>query len=184
MKSKSLILIFAFCLCSLVSTFADEAKQETFSAVVTNIPGRISTLSMKIIIKSYTPDEELVQLANFLKTQGPDALLKAINKMERGRMAPADRLGSDVGLVRSRPTEKGRLITMVMDRPMSFAELWRDGRSTDYPFGLLQMEIDKDGKGQGQLLVATKIKFTDENSIEIENYGTQPLKLISITKLK
>lgn len=174
----SLILAAAVC-------FAEDAKQsEVYTGVVTNIPGRVSTLSMKMYISSYTSDEELVQLATLLKEKGPDALLKAIGKIDRGRMAPTGRIGSDVGLIRSRPTETGQRITMVMERPQAFAEMWSNSRSTDYPFGILVMDLDKDGKGQGTLMVAAKIEVTDQNVIEIENYGSQPHNVISITKLK
>jgi hypothetical protein len=165
-------------------SFAEVTKPEVYSATAVYTSGPSGTIPIKIYIKSYTSDEEVVQLATILKNEGSDALLKAINKQERGRLAPARKTGTDVGVVRMRKTEKGTTIRMLMERPVGFMELFRNTRSTDYPFGILQMELDNEGKGEGTLVVAAKIKFTDDNTIEVESYGIQPLRLIAIHKLK
>ena len=185
MKRKILFVLFLIGLFfPLAVSFSEESKPEVFSATAVNTTGPAPKVSIKIYIHSYTSDEELAQLANILKTQGSDALLKAINKVERGRIAPIRKTGTDVGFVRSRPIENGRHITMVMERPIGFAELFRGSRSTDYPFGILQMDIDKDGKGTGTLMVAAKIKFTKDNTVEVENYSIAPMRLMGLSKLK
>jgi hypothetical protein len=184
-KDKILLLLFLIALfVPLATVFSDEVKPEIFSATAVNTTGPSPKVSMKIYINSYTSDEEVTQLANILKTQGPDALLKAINKVERGRIAPVRKTGTDVGFVRQRMTDSGRHITMVMERPMSFAELYRGSRSTDYPFGILQMDVDKNGKGTGTFMVAAKIKFTADNTVEVENYSVAPMRLMGLSKMK
>ena len=185
MKNKILIVWLLIAFAFPLAIFSEDSKPETFSATAVNTTGPAPHVSLRIYITSYTPDEEVVQLANILKTQGPDALLKAINKVERGRITPLRKTGTDVGFVRSRPTENGgRHITMVMERPIAFAELWRGSRSTDYPFGILQMDVDKDGKGSGTLMVAAKIEFTKDNTVEVENYSVAPMRLMGLNKLK
>ena len=42
-------------------------------------------------------------------------------------------------------------IVMVTNRPMSFGELYNGTRSTDYQFGIVVLDVDKNGKGTGQL---------------------------------
>jgi hypothetical protein len=174
-----------FLLVALMTSFSfgDEPKPEVYSVTAVYTSGPAKTIQIKIYIRSYTPDEEVVQLATILKNEGPDALLKAIKKVERGRLAPVRKTGTDVGVVRIRPTEKGTRISMLMERPIGFVELYRGMRTEDYPFGILQMEIGPDGKGEGALILAAKITFTKDNQIEVENYGIQPLRLMGVSKL-
>jgi hypothetical protein len=173
-----LSIVFISCI-----SFSADVKPEVYSATAVYTSGRARTIPVKIYISSYTTNDEVAQLANILKTQGSDALLKAIDKMDRGKLAVVGKTGTNAGVVRSRQTDQGTVITLVMDRPVAFAELWQNTRSTDYPFGILQMTVDKDGKGEGQLMVAAKIEFTKDNTIEVESYGIQPMKLMSVRKL-
>jgi hypothetical protein len=65
---------------------------------------------------------------------------------------------------------------------MSFVELRNQPRSTDYEFLLIEIRLDKDGKGQGKLAGAAKIDFNKEsNTVEIENYGIEPVRLTQVT---
>jgi len=60
---------------------------------------------------------------------------------------------------------------------MPFIELYRGGRTTDYPFGFLQVKLNKQGQGIGQLMVAAKIRFDKKKgNYEIESYGNQYIK--------
>jgi hypothetical protein len=43
---------------------------------------------------------------------------------------------------------------------------------------LIEIRVDKDGKGQGKLAVATKIDFDKEKKVvQIENYSSEPVRL-------
>jgi hypothetical protein len=65
---------------------------------------------------------------------------------------------------------------------MSFWEIRNQPRTTDYPFTLAQILMPKEGKGQGKLAAFTKITFDKKkNAMEIENYGTEPVRLNEIT---
>jgi hypothetical protein len=42
----------------------------------------------------------------------------------------------------------------------------------------MEIRVDKDGKGQGKMAVATKIDFDKEKKVvQIENYGSEPVRL-------
>jgi hypothetical protein len=69
---------------------------------------------------------------------------------------------------------------MVTNRPMSFGELYRGGRSLDYQFGIVVLNVDKNGKGTGTLAPVCKIKFNKKNELEIENYGQKPFRLANV----
>ncbi len=158
----------------------EKKKSETYSATAIVTGGRSGMVSLTIIINSYTSDEEALQLAEILKTKGPDALAKAVDKTERGRIAPVGRLGNDVNVARSFQTEKGRVIRLLMNRPIGFLELRRGGRSTNYEFGIIELLLDEKGEGSGVALGAAKIKFNEKNQLEVENYGTSPIRITNV----
>ena len=54
---------------------------------------------------------------------GHDALVKTLSKMKsRGRVAITGTLGYQIAYIRSMPSENGRTIRLVTDRPIKFAE--------------------------------------------------------------
>jgi hypothetical protein len=78
------------------------------------------------------------------------------------------------------PTEEGgRRIVIATDRPIGFWEASRQPRTIDYPFTVIQMQLGRDGRGQGTLSYATKIVAHD-NVIELENFATAPAMLTQI----
>jgi len=159
----------------------DKKQREEYSAtaIVSGGPGA-SMVSFSLLIDSFTPDDEVLKLAEILKAQGPDALAKAVDKTKRGRIAPVGRLGNDVNVARTFQTEKGRVIRLLMNRPIGFLELRRGGRSTDYEFGIVELLLDEKGEGSGVALGAAKIKFNEKNQLEVENYGTSPIRITNV----
>ena len=57
-------------------------------------------------------------------------------------------------------------------RVMPFIELYNNGRSTDYPFGFLQVKLNAKGEGEGKIFPAASIRFNKKKGrYEIESYG-------------
>jgi len=187
-QSVLLAIIVASCLLLPASAQDEKEKKEkkkqreeyTATAIVTG-PGA-SMISFSILIDSFTPDEEVLKLAEILKSQGPDALAKAIDKTQRGRIAPVGRIGNDINVARSFQTEKGRVIRLVSNRPLGFMELRRGGRSVDYEFSLIELILDEKGEGQGVAIGAAKIKFNKDNQLEVEQLGTYTTRITNIRR--
>ena len=135
-----------------------------------------------IYITGWTSDQQVTDYISVLKEKGPDGLVSAMEKInDVGRLSPTGFVGSGFRFARYRPAANGGLhIVMVTNRPMSFGEVYRSGRSTDYQFGIIVLDVDKDGKGTGQLAPVCKIKFNKKNELEIENYGQKPLRLANV----
>jgi len=55
--------------------------------------------------------------------------------------------------------------------------------TTDYPFTVIQMEFDREGRGKGTLSFATKLVVRG-NVIELENFASAPVMLTEITAEK
>src|SRR5262249_47147939 len=175
-------IVFLLC-CSVFLLAADKPKPIVYSATVLPAGAGARPVSIKLYVSGETTDAEVQQLATTLKSGGMDALEKAMDKMENGRVAPMRTTGTKVAVVRIKKTDKGQRILMVTNRPITFPELWNSTRSSDYPFGIVQLDLDDQGKGDGAIIVAAKIQFTADNQIDVESYGLGPNKLMAVSRL-
>ncbi|MGB7924566.1 MAG: hypothetical protein WCF57_15100 [Pyrinomonadaceae bacterium] len=195
MKTIMAVVCCLLCLCLAGASGptpaqVEKQKSEHFSALA-YMPhgGRRTTANIDLRIKSYTTDEEAKVMGAALLDGGPEVLLKALEKADsKGKITLTGRVGFyDFKLIRSRPTETGRRIYAVGDRPIGFLEAYASTRSTDYQFGILMLDLKRDEKGrekgEGVLIYAAKVKVLDGNRLEIENYGIQPIRLMGVRKL-
>jgi hypothetical protein len=171
----------------------EKPKSEKFSALAylpsgagRAMVGAGATANIDLYIESYTSDSEAKELADALLA-GSDVLLKALEKAEsKGRITLTGRVGFyELKLIRSRQTKTGRRIYALGDRPIGFLEAYTAARSTDYPFGILMLDLEnKKGKekGEGVLVYAAKVKVLDGNKLDIENYGVSPVQLRGVRK--
>ncbi|PWT92166.1 MAG: hypothetical protein C5B54_04000 [Acidobacteria bacterium] len=184
--NSGLLILMSFLFVIAIGLAFVQSQQEKMNDVYagTVVPkGGGRPVSVKLYAQGVTSDTEAHALASTLKSGGQDALVKAMEKMDNGRFAPPIGVGTRVAVVRIRKTEKGQRITMVTDRPITFPELWNSTRSTDYPFGIVQLDLDDKGSGEGTIIVAAKIKFTSDDTIEVESYSLGPHKIMSVRKL-
>lgn len=190
MKRFLLLIVAGLVLPALVPSLhgqeqeAEENKDERYTATAMGLPGRgARTAFLNITIEDYSTDEEVRQLIEVLRTGGPDALEKAMSKMDKGRVAPVAATAHRLSFARTRPTEKGRRILLATERPMTFFELRRGTRSRDYTFGIIQLDLNADGRGEGTLILAAKVRFNKENQLEVEQYGVDPIRLVNVRRL-
>jgi len=202
MRKTTLILTASlFLLCSVSLIFPPAPVQafegeEQFSALLF-LPSGVgmrgvgagSTANINVYVDSYTPDDETQELAKVLLEGGSDALLKRLEKAKSiGKVQLVRKVGFfDLKLIRSRPTEQGRRIIGVCDRPIQFLEAYAGSRSTDYTFGIVILDLKKNKKGReegvGQLIYAAKVKV-DGRTVEVENYGIEPARLQGVRRQK
>ena len=158
-------------------------KPEKFTATAFGQGGMFSGKSvlLNIYINNYTTDEEVQELSATLKNKGSDALLDAVQRMkESGRVSTVASTGWRVPVVRQRTTDKGRRIVMFGDRPISFYESVNAPRSKTYEFGMLVLNVNEKGEGDGLLYGACKVKFNSDNQLEVEHYGQAPARLTGV----
>lgn len=148
-----------------------------------------SNAVVQLTIDSWSTPEERELLITTMMEKKPADLLKALQKLPvRGRFRiPTARqpdphhlsLGLDIHYAWQTPLpDGGRRIVLATDRYISFAEARNQPRSIDYPFTLIEIRADKDGKGMGKMAVASKIDFDKEKKVvQIENYTSEPVRL-------
>jgi hypothetical protein len=189
-RNGTFVLLLAFAFGSfLLTSYGQEDKKQTeaYSAVAIGTGGTVGgkTKQFDFSITSYTTDEELNKFAALLKEKGPDALRNALEKEDKGRINPVGSVGNQIAVARKRQVGTDTIITIVTARIMPFVELYNNGRSTDYPFGYLQVKLNEKGEGTGQIMAAAKIKFNKkEGNYEIESYGNQYIKATNVRPSK
>jgi hypothetical protein len=168
---------------SLAASAQDKTPPEAYSGVAMGTGGTVGgkTLSFDFRVTQYTTDEELQTFAQLVKDQGTDALRRALEKEDKGRINAVGSTGNQIAVARKRQQGSETIVTIVTARNMPFIELYRNGRTTDYPFGFLQVKLDATGKGTGQIMAAAKIRFDKKKGqYEIESFGNQYIKATNV----
>lgn len=179
----ALFISFLLGALSLTASPQDKIPAEAYSGVAIGTGGSVGgkTISFNFRITQYTTDEELQSFAELVKDQGTDALRRALEKENKGRINAVGSTGNQIAVARKRQDGAETIVTIVTARTMSFAELYRGGRSTGYPFGYLQVRLDSEGKGNGQIMAAAKIRFDKKKGqYEIESFGNQYIKASNV----
>jgi hypothetical protein len=191
MNGRSIVrgVVGAVLATTLLGTAGVYAKAwvERFNAFAVDLgaPGRASSGQVEFVIERYSTDAERDRLLAVLKEQGPDKLLDVLQGLPRvGYFRTPNSIGYDVKFARKRPGEDGgEVITLATDRHIGFWEATNRPRTIDYPFTVVEIHMNKDGKGEGKMSLATKVMFDkNNNSIVLENYKTQPVLLNEVKR--
>jgi hypothetical protein len=147
------------------------------------------TAVMDIRIKSWSTEADREKLLATAVEKGQDALLRVLQRMpDHGRISipgwtgpdPHNaRLGWTLRYAFSTPGEDGgHRIGIATDRYIGMWEARNQPRTIDYPFSLIEIRLDKSGKGVGKMAVATKIDFDKKKKqLVLENYSSEPVRL-------
>jgi hypothetical protein len=173
-------------------TPAEKLEITAFAVNMSNI-GTGAAGTVQIRVNSWSTAAERERLITTMLTKGEDALLSALQKAPvhgrwnvPGYVGPDIhqlRLGHDIHYAWQTPLpEGGKRIVLATDRYIGFVEARDRPRTIDYPFTLMELHVTKDGKGEGKMAVATKISFDKKkNTIELENYSSEPVRLQNLT---
>jgi hypothetical protein len=163
------------------------------SAFAVNMGGGLRTTAVwDIRITRWTTEDERAKLLAQVVENKPNDLLRALTRLpDHGRLRVPGHQGPDPHKVvlgwtvhyawHTPMDEGGHRIVLATDRYITFQEARADTRTTDYPFTLLEIRLDKNGEGVGKAAIATKITFDKKkNTMELENYGIEPVRLNQI----
>ena len=159
-----------------------------FAVNMSNIAtGRTNVVDIRVT--RWTSAKEREALLVTMIEKGDKALLSALQDMpDAGRMRIPGWQGPDPHKVVLGWTlryawavagpDGGHRLLLATDRYVTFWEARDNPRTMDYPFTLFEIRLGKDGQGEGKASMATKISFDrKKNLFELENYGTEPVRL-------
>ena len=182
LKVKHLLVSITMVCVAVGALLAQTMGQpEEFNAIAI-VNNNLGSGSGRVIMRvtRWSSEAERAGLVAALQ-KGNDPLLEALRDLRSvGTIRTPDSLGYDLRYAHQEPGEDGgRRIVIATDRPISFWEARNQPRSIDYPFTVIQMEIDKNGEGKGTMSYATKV-MPRGNVIILENFASAPVMLTKI----
>jgi hypothetical protein len=185
MRRKISILLFVLC-CAALFPLPSQSHMDgtqrvngTFVALTGRFAGRSGPFSL--IVNRYTAPNQLRELNEALSRGGQDELLKTLSKMDAGRI----QIGTGVGVpanavIPDQWQDGGTKLTVMYERNIRFFELRYGARSQDYPIGYAEIFLDRNGRGEGTLIPAAKVRLKGENTWEVEDFGVLPARLMGL----
>lgn len=165
----------------------DSGVNEEFEAILTNISnvGGAGLTPVTIRITRWTSDAEDQQLLETLRKRGQEAFLNALlDQKPVGSIGTPVSLRYDFYYARQGPLDGGgRRIMLISDRPMRMWERFESAPSRDYPFTVLELRLDGEGRGAGTLAQLVQLRLVG-NILGIENLATGPMRLSEVKKVK
>jgi hypothetical protein len=163
---------------------AAPAGPETFLATATmaTAGGVSATAPVTIVVARTTPENERKALVRAFMTGGEAALRQALGGLSpTGSVRIGNASPTPARITLDRPTDKGRLLTIVTDKPILFVGGgFPDAKPKEgYGFGVLDIEVDAKGNGSGTLSPAAKVKVA-QGAFVIDEYASQALRLTGV----
>ena len=176
----NLLAIVAIMGLPVVSSYAQQIRVD---GTVVGIGGRFSgvTRPFRLTVNKLTSPGEVSELNQALSSGGQDGLLRALSRMNAGRIT----VGNGVGLranavIADRWGNGGTKLTVFYERNINFYELRAGSRSQDYKVGYAEIFLDSRGRGQGTFIPAARVRLRDGNTWEVEDFGVYPARLMGL----
>jgi hypothetical protein len=171
-----------------VATALAQAGAETFTATATIKTAGAATASapVTIVVDRRMPPSEADKLIAAFQTGGAGALRKALvgvaptGSVQLGAATP-----TPTRLTTERPTDKGRLLTIVTDTPILFLGAGVPGAKPKegYDFGIIDIEVDAKGSGTGTISPAAKVTVK-QGAFVVDDYASELVRLTGVSKVK
>ena len=184
-KRAGLVLALTFLLSSAGGAQVGQPVIGSYTAVASNIseiaPAGITQLDIEI--RRLTDDGENERMMTAFNEKGQDGLIDELQDTKPiGYIRAPGQLAYEFHYARVINEKQGvRRVLLITDRPMSFGEVVNRGRSTEYPFTMIDLRIDASGRGEGKLFLATKIIRSGDLFV-LENYASQPIVIKEVKR--
>lgn len=183
LQLAAVILAAAGSIVTQAQTLSSDPEDITATLISNNELGS-GMGTVQIRINRWSTEEDHQKLMTVLKESGPEALLKALQKMPTvGSIRSPMSIGYDLHYARQTPVGEGRRIVIATDRPIEMVEVAAQLRTLDYPFTFMQMQLDSQGHGTGTMSYMTKITAMDD-FVTMEDFASAPIRLTNITAKK
>jgi hypothetical protein len=168
---------------------SDEDKDVRLHALAVNMSnvGATGATPIDIGITDWSTNEEVQKLRTALREKGSEALASELQEMKRVGFirSSSGGLGWTLRFAQRKSLPNGgQRIVFATDRPMTFMERMEQPRTADYDLLVGEVRLGPDGKGQGTLVPMARVLYEEsDDSIEIENFASQPIRLNEVVDL-
>lgn len=157
---------------------------ERYSASAMNIDsGQAGNID--ITVNRWSTDKERDALMAVVMQKGPEKLLEALQDLPAvGHFGTPGNLSWDIHFARKMQLPDGdERVVLITDRRIGFWEAANRPRSIDYPFTFIDIRLNRDGKGEGKMSLATKVIYDEkDNMISLENFQTSPVLITNVKR--
>lgn len=167
------------------------ATRQEFTGVAVSIgtPGNPTGIApVDIVVTRWSTPQERQRLVNAFTGEGQSAAVDELQDMKPVGTIRLNHQGLAYDLRYAREFKNddgGRRIFLLTDRPISGWEAFVRPRYSDYPFTLIEMRLDRDGRGTGTITLAAKISANEDGRfVQIENYASSPIQFNEIKQTK
>jgi hypothetical protein len=161
--------------------------EERFTATAINMgsPGPTRVDRVDIVVTQWSPMAQRDRLIGVLFEKGADKHLDVLQDLPKvGYFKTPESRSYDLHYAQRTPLpDRGERIVLATDRYVRFWEVARGSRTTDYPFTIIELRVNGDGRGEGKMSIATKVTADKKNhAVVLENWGTQPVMLKDVRR--
>lgn len=141
-------------------------------------PGR--TYPFRLVINRITTEDEVRQLNSSLQSGGEDELMRTLSRQKAGRIEVGTGVGLPANVIMLTDEGDGRTkLSVIYERNVRFPELRYGTRSSNYRFGYAELYVGR-GENEGMLIPAARIRLRNDNTWEVEDFGTFPARLMGL----
>ena len=165
-----------------------QSGTEIFSATATVTTAGASTANapVTIVVDRKMSQGEADSLISAFKSGGATALRKAlVGVPPTGSVRLGSGTPTPTRLTLERPTDKGRLLTIVTDTPILFlgAGVPNAKSKAGYDFAIIDIEVDGKGSGSGTMAPAAKVTVK-QGVFVVDDYASELVRLTAVSKTK
>lgn len=186
MNKKISNLAFAAAVTMILSVagFAQSGTQFTGTAVIYGSGMNTRTISrtFTLTINGRSSQADTDRLRRAYEDGGENGLLREMERSrDLGRFAFTGSVGERLSAVWIDELEGETRIRALFPRWVGFGEIRRGRRSTDYRFGYVEILVNRrNGRGDGTIFPAARVRFRGGDTVEIEDFGTFPGRLMGV----
>lgn len=165
-----------------------QAGAETFTgtATVKTSGGATASAPITIVVDRKMSQSEADRFTGLFKTGGAPALRKALEGVPpTGSVTLGTGKPTPTRLTLERRTDKGRLLTIVADKPiLALGAGLPDAKPTaEHDFAVVDIEVDDRGNGSGTFAPAAKITL-NQGAFVVSDYSSELIRLTGVKKVK
>jgi hypothetical protein len=182
------ILLWASLAPAAWSSAQTAQAREVFNATatVTTGGGATATVPVTLTVDRRLSQAEADAVVAAFKAGGTAGLRKALQGVKpTGSVRLGTGTPTETRITIERQTDKGRLLTVVTDRPLAFVGAAKpDAKPREgYDLAVIDLEVDAKGSGSGTMAPAAKVTIKD-GVFSVADYGAELVRLTGVSKAK
>ena len=140
------------------------------------------TAPVTIVVTRQTTEQERGKVVEALRTGGTAGVAALLKAMADVGYIEIGGRRSVLKYAYARPTDTGRLITVITASPIVYlgADIPGAKPKTGFDLALALLDLPGSGSGTGELAPAAKVKVTEAGAIQTEDYGADVVRLTDV----